>query len=279
MSPSPKGKAPALPGSKTGKGKSTIRGSAKEKHTRPPSVGSKSTFRRQPGGPGSKVSNIAKHYERISRDTERANRRYAVIRGRRARPVASARAKVEVLDSVKDAIRDESESSDSLSEADDEGDGNDEGRSPVEKVAPEFSSDSPDPVPDVGIQTTPPLDSFPISPEQTPTTAGLLGPLPQPPLIPISLPPSPFLSSAKMPKTPSLTPPDLDIGPNVPEPERLSILKALSVLWLQPPPQSRRRGHEFEGDDIMSDPEHIFRDSSMVVRTDEPTSIIALALK
>jgi 1-phosphatidylinositol-3-phosphate 5-kinase len=32
-------------------------------------------------------------------------------------------------------------------------------------------------------------------------------------------------------------------------------------------------------DDLIGDPEHIFRDSSMVVRTDEPTSIIALALK
>jgi 1-phosphatidylinositol-3-phosphate 5-kinase len=82
-----------------------------------------------------------------------------------------------------------------------------------------------------------------------------------------------------MTKSPLFMPSDLDIGSNVPEPERLSILKALSGFWLQPPPQSRRRGCELEGDDIMSDPEHIFRDSSMVVRTDEPTSIIALALK
>ncbi len=70
--------------------------------------------------PGSRVSSIARHFERISKDNDRANRRYAVIRGRRARPVASSLATVEVLDSVKDAIQDESESSDS-SEADDEG--------------------------------------------------------------------------------------------------------------------------------------------------------------
>ena len=36
---------------------------------------------------------------------------------------------------------------------------------------------------------------------------------------------------------------------------------------------------DFEADDFMADPEHIFRESSMVVRTDEPTSIIALTLK
>ena len=48
------------------------------------------------------------------------------------------------------------------------------------------------------------------------------------------------------------------------------ILKALSTLWPQQP-------HQF--DDPFGDPEHIFRDSDMVVRLDEPTSIIALALK
>ena len=61
----------------------------------------------------------------MNRDSERANRRFAVIRGKRARPVASARAKVAVLESIKDAIKDESESSDS-SEADDEGGGEDD---------------------------------------------------------------------------------------------------------------------------------------------------------
>jgi len=39
------------------------------------------------------------------------------------------------------------------------------------------------------------------------------------------------------------------------------------------------RRTDAEAEDPLNDPEHIFRDSSMVVRTDEPTSIIALALK
>ena len=80
---------------------------------------------RRPTFTGNKVSNIAKHFERINKDTDKANRRYAVIRGRKARPVTTARAKAEILDSIKDAIKDESESSDS-SEADDEGDDEDE---------------------------------------------------------------------------------------------------------------------------------------------------------
>ena len=58
----------------------------------------------------------------MSRENERVNRRYSVIRGRRARPVASARAKVEVFDNVRDAILDESESSEA-DDADDEEEG------------------------------------------------------------------------------------------------------------------------------------------------------------
>jgi 1-phosphatidylinositol-3-phosphate 5-kinase len=107
-----------------GRSRSYQKGSAKEKPSVPrsPVAGGKSTFRRQPP-PGSKVSHITKHFERISKDTERSTRRYAVIRGgRKPRPVASARAKVEILDSVRDAVKDEeSESASESSEADDEG--------------------------------------------------------------------------------------------------------------------------------------------------------------
>jgi len=94
----------------------------------------------------------------------------------------------------------------------------------------------------------------------------------QPPLLaleaelPTSMPHSPFLNHNA-----SLTPPTSDLDSGM---ERKSILKALSGFW----PQQRMRA-ELDGEDPMSDPEHIFRDSSMVVRTDEPTSIIALALK
>ena len=57
-----------------------------------------------------------------SRGYELATRRYAVIRGRRARPLASSKgASVEVFDSVKDALKDVSDDSgEPPSEADDE---------------------------------------------------------------------------------------------------------------------------------------------------------------
>jgi 1-phosphatidylinositol-3-phosphate 5-kinase len=243
----------------------------------PPNNSSRTSFRRVTG-PGNKVSSIAKHFERINRDNERANRRYAVIRGRRARPVASARARVEILDSIKDAINDESESSDS-SEADDEGDGNDEDRTSANKPVSEPSQEQTIPAPEIAVQIPPPpvdLPSAPTPPESASPPEEPPSTQPQPVQGLNSLPPSPFLTSTKVSETQAQASSELDVGPA--GAERISILKAISGLWVQQQPQSRHR-MDFDADDPMSDPEHIFRDSSMVVRTDEPTSIIALALK
>ncbi|KAJ7606790.1 hypothetical protein FB45DRAFT_949133 [Roridomyces roridus] len=238
----------------------------------PPSAGSKSTFRKPTTGQGSKVSNIAKHFERLGRDAERSKSRYAVIRGKRARPVASARAKVEVLDSVKDAIKDESDSSDSSSEADDEGDGNVEETKLNDAVQQSSPEAEPPTVPEVVVKDEVPAETPPPAVD-APSEGTTEEPPPrlQPPGQ-LSLPPSPFLSSFKE-NNALLTPPpnDLDLTNGT---ERHSILKALSGFWLQQPPSRS----PLEVDDPMNDPEHIFRDSSMIVRTDEPTSIIALAL-
>lgn len=254
----------SVAGSKSGKAKANNR-------TRPSSgAGSKSTFRRPTGGPGGKVTNIAKHFERISRDNERANRRYAVIRGKRPRPVASARATVEILDSIKDAIKDESESSDS-SEADDEGEGDDQGcHVPVAKCMPEAPLEI-QAIPEPAVENTAPLPHSP-PPEDVLPSQDIVDMPAQPPAVLIHSPPSSPSPTSKPSKHQSQPSSDLDVpgGPEFP-----SILKAISGLWLQ---QSRNRV-DFEADDPTSDPEHIFRDSSMVVRTDEPTSIIALALK
>lgn len=225
--------------------------------------------------PGNRVTSIARHFERISKDNDRANRRYAVIRGRRARPVASSLATVEVLDSVKDAIQDESESSDS-SEADDEGgDEEDTRKSPdKDKISPEATGTAPTE------RTDQPKDSVPAQPPEpnaSPSPGNSQGVSSESPLISrrstlTSGPSSPSLSSIVDPRVPIPSPLyDLDYG--APGHERHSFLKALSGFWPQNVP------HRDETDDPIRDPEHIFRDSSMVVRTDEPTSIIALALR
>lgn len=292
-SPTPHGRNSGLVnGGKSLRGKPSVRGSGRDKSSarQVSSSNNKQTFRRQAGGPGNKVGNIAKHFEKINKDTERANRRYAVIRGRRARPVASARAKVEVLDSVKDAIRDESESSDPSSEADDEGGDEDEGRKATDETTTEPSPEASGTLPAVTLETPEepsveatssaqdtkssqhsnanalqtrvvkkPPSFLSLSPSVEPIREAL-----------ISLPPSPFLST-NVPLTPPHS--DIDIHSGT---ERSSIMKAFSGFWAQ---QTQSRRIELDAEDPMSDPEHIFRDSSMVVRTDEPTSIIALALK
>ncbi|KAL0580699.1 Mitochondrial distribution and morphology protein 12 [Marasmius crinis-equi] len=229
---------------------------------------SRSTFRRPPSSAAGKVSNIAKHFERLGRDAERSKTRYNVIRGRRARPVASAKAKVEILDSVHDAIKDESESSDSSSEADDEG-GDDDRKAVPDSIkeadSPEQEAAGPSAAPEITVeaQPTPPETSqnaeAPTVPQE-PVDVPSLPPAPSP------LPASPFLGPSKAEQS------DAEIPTGT---ERHSILKALSGFWMQPQPNHR---NSLENDDLMMDPEHIFRDSSMVVRTDEPTSIIALAL-
>ena len=221
--------------------------------------------------PGNRVTSITRHFERISKDNDRANRRYAVIRGRRARPVASSLATVEVLDSVKDAIQDESESSDS-SEADDEGgDEEDTHKSPdKDKIPPEATSTI------LTQRTEEPKDSVPAQPPEpnaSPSPGNSQGVSSESPLISrrstlTSGPSSPSISYSIDPRVPIPSPLyDLDYG--APGHERHSLLRALSGFWPQNVP------HRDETDDS----EHIFRDSSMVVCTDEPTSIIALALR
>lgn len=239
---------------------------AKEK-----SAGKSNLYR--PSSSNTKVMAMAKSFERLSREAERTRGRYNILRGKRARPVTSVRATVEVLDSVKDALRDDPDSSDSSSEADDEGDGIEEDHPPEpplpstgalppvvpsEQAAEPGTSASSSAVP----ATAPPLSTFP----DTEVSHPVLTPATAPPQ-PISLPPSPPLPPTKSDVTTPVVP-GLDV-PSTTGPQ--SIFKALSEFW-QP-----RLATEL--DDSMSDPEHIFRDSSMIVRTDEPTSIVALALK
>ncbi|KAH9858260.1 hypothetical protein C2E23DRAFT_880897 [Lenzites betulinus] len=279
-SPPPGRPGPSAPNSRL-RNKPSLRLGPKDKMppSRPPSmINGKSTFRK-PLGPGSKVSNIAKHFERISKDNERANRRYAVIRGKRARPVASARAKVEVLDSIKDVIRDESDSSDS-EDADNEGGGDNDivqeeqslPKSPRKKtdILPNADATVEPDVAQEGQPTEQSVDAVPPTVEDAtqPTSAPQEIPVEDIPPSVISSPTlSPTAQNGAVPMTPPPT--DIDIG-------RPSILKALTGLWPQQSPSRNRM--DVDLDDPMADPEHIFRDSSMVVRTDEPTSIIALAL-
>ena len=273
-SPSPNGKLLLPPPGRGVRGRSSRALGRDVPQQRSTSSGtSKPTFRRPAQGAGTKVSNIARHFERISRESEKANRRYAVIRGRKVRPVASSSATVEVLASIKDAIKDDSDMSDSSSEADDEGGDEDEGRKSTDKTT-ESSPEQSTTLPVIAVQKEPGTPAEPAPAQEL----GIPAPTSTPPLSPPAperpFPPSPFLHTPPPEANPPPTPPTLSFEEL---PGRNSIFRqALSGLWL---PQVSSKRLEFDNEDPLNDPEHIFRDSSMIVRTDEPTSIIALALK
>lgn len=238
------------------------------------SASNKSGFRRPPTG-GVRVSTIAKHFERMNKDAERLRNRYNVIRGKRARPVTSARARVEILESVRDAIKDETDVSDVSSEADDEADGNEED---VRKPPREGdTAKEPQGVPvvsstDAAIAMVESSGNK-LPPVRNEGSSNELERRPPPP--PISLPPSPFLNASK-PKHDTLTPPAFELETIPIGPERGSLLKALSGFWSQ---QTLASKQPIDMDDpMLNDLEYIFNDPSMILRRDEPTSIIALAL-
>lgn len=91
--------------------------------------------------PGTRVSTIARHFDRLTREAERdRQKRINQARGCRARPVGITNAKIQVFNNVRDAFRDESDSA--SSEADDEDDDDaendvpgDSGREEEERLA------------------------------------------------------------------------------------------------------------------------------------------------
>ena len=83
---------------------------------------SKATTRRILGTPGTRVTSIARHFDRLQREAERERqKRVSNNRVKRARPVTVTKAKVQVFDNLRDAFKDEFDT-DSSSEADDEED-------------------------------------------------------------------------------------------------------------------------------------------------------------
>ncbi|EJD52194.1 hypothetical protein AURDEDRAFT_181710 [Auricularia subglabra TFB-10046 SS5] len=260
---------------------------------RTPSVAGRSTIRKPATTPGGKVSNLTRQFERMYKDSEKLNRRYTVLRGKKARPVATARAKVEVFDNIEDAIRDMSDSDDSSSEADDEDEGHVEGqadgarRSPAEPAAVADAVGTSiivnEPSPSAESTETPSPQVSPPEPTADADSRALTPSKKEPPQLSLQLPaypPSPLPPYFSDGRSTSPPPSDLDSAPGN---ERHSFMRALSGFWPQPligTPASGRRirldGGDFE--DQIIDPVHIFRGSDIVVRTDEPTSIIAFTL-
>jgi 1-phosphatidylinositol-3-phosphate 5-kinase len=111
---------------KVGKGKAPVRHAVKQDTlgdiSRPGTPGLRAPSRRGGGHGGNRVSTIARHFDRLSKEAERDHvRRMNQARGRRARPVGVTRAKIHVFSNARDAFRDD-ETDSASSEADDEED-------------------------------------------------------------------------------------------------------------------------------------------------------------
>lgn len=187
----------------------------------------KAPVRRKPA-PG-RVSSIARHFDRLSREAERdRQKRISLARGKRARPVGVTKAKVQVFNNVRDAYKDEFDTDSSEADNEEEdGEESDDSAKPKVSLSERLEIELPP------FDTSVPLTSIPA-------------PLP------------------------SATPPsesEMSSGP-----ERSSILKTLSGLW------AFRTGEFAPLDYPLSAAEHVFADSRIIIREDEPTSIIAFTL-
>jgi 1-phosphatidylinositol-3-phosphate 5-kinase len=270
---------------------------------------------RRVGGPGSRVTSIARHFDKISREAERdRQKRITQARGKRAGRVGVTKAKVQVFNNIRDAFKDVFDSDSSAADnEEDEGDasecysvdsaGNTKPRrkSPntqdatlpeEEESAPASAgpsepnsaitpTDSNTTTPDQ--LTAPEVPSVLLSDASTSTTDA-----PRKDRLQIEL--APFDTNAPLPPmTPQPQLPTEDEGAHKPlsqlsqmsesemssaggSGERSSILKTLTGLW------AFRAGDFTPLEYPLSAAEHIFVDSRVIVRENEPTSIIAFTL-
>ncbi|KAG8906077.1 1-phosphatidylinositol-3-phosphate 5-kinase [Tulasnella sp. 403] len=286
----------------------TIKAKGSSRHLREKTVGrtalqSRSTSRRSaPPTHSGKVSHIARHFENMSRDNEKANRRYAMMKGRRARPVASSKAQVEIFDNIMDAARDDSEEeSEASSEADDEDEDEDDGKAgPSSTQRPKVEEEQPQPQPQ--------LQPAPVEPEPL----IIPGPAPgsnepcvdltsptvvrrPPPEPPVQSPPNPNADAISeiSPSRPISPVPDAPLSGrggssyasghseseySVGGIDRPSVMNTIAgfpgLSWM------RETTRSFPHLKYPASPsEHLFDEGPITVREDEPTSIIAFTLQ
>lgn len=271
-------------------------------------------------GAGSRVTSIARHFDKISREAERdRQKRISIARGKRAGRVGVTKAKVQVFNNMRDAFKDEFDSDSSAADnEEDEGDASDgsvdsTGRArPRRKVSSPTKGASPLPQPIEGAgpsesthTETPPQASTPED-QVTAPTAGPSGVLSDSATdgggtgtstrnkdrLHIELAPfdtnAPLPPMTPQPQQPATTDTQDEGGPRkgfsqlsqMSESEmssgggetRSSILKTLTGLW------AFRAGDFTPLEYPLSAAEHIFADSRVIVRENEPTSIIAFTL-
>lgn len=230
----------------------------------------------------SRVSNLAKHFEQLSREFEKERikerrQRAATNRQSRAYPLASSKPIVEVYKNVHDAVEEKDHS--------DESSMLDEVRGDVVSPLPESSDTAATADTPTGFAHTNPADSGEGFHREDDTTIGSTAGETEPPDTRTTLSETEeehsdlersLLDDIKIPESPEelakMTPEDIDLK-ELPKNERTSLMKMLTTFWAE---------RSSSGWDPLDYPlnasDHIFADSNIVVREDEPSSLIAFAL-
>lgn len=228
----------------------------------------------------SRVSTLAKHFEQLSREFEkqRMRERQQAARGRRAYPLASSKPIVEVYKDEHEAVReressddgprsgtpertsldtssqDQSSFAETAGTTPTDGDNLDEGeRADVENTSPDDEKTQ-----GATVEGEQNIDDQTADASDTERTV----------LDDIEVPES-------VPGTTPLTPTDssLDISVELPKHEKTSIMKLLTSFWSE-----RSASGWVPLEYPFASYEHVWQDSDIIVREDEPSSIIALAL-
>jgi 1-phosphatidylinositol-3-phosphate 5-kinase len=227
-----------------------------------------------PGKKNSRVSNLAKHFEQLSREFEKERireRRLQAARSRQSRvyPLASSKPTVEVYKNVDDAVQEKDTSDESFmiyDQANGDAGDSDKTLSRMASSNPaEISGDSFHTEETLAENTETDADGHDTSRAQSDAEGDEDHSDVEQALQDISVPQSPE-------DLPKMSPEDLDLK-ELPKHERSSLMKMLTNFWAE-----RSSSGWTSLDYPLSSTDHVFADCDIIVREDEPSSIIAFAL-
>ncbi|KAF3004268.1 1-phosphatidylinositol-3-phosphate 5-kinase [Curvularia kusanoi] len=224
----------------------------------------------------SKVSKLAEHFEQLSREfqKERTRERFRARDRQRAYPLASSKPIVEVYKDVHEAVQENTASDDDAqnespprtsvdnSTLDDSviTETPDTTTAPESPVDERQSRDAVDSQP--GSQESPKADSHPVSDAENDMSDVDIAPEDVP--LPDSISSSQLLNMSDS---------QLEASLELPRHEKTTLLKMLTNFWSE-----RSASGWVPLDYPFAQIEHVWEDSDIIVREDEPSSIIALAL-
>ena len=226
----------------------------------------------------SKVSSLAKHFEQLSREFEKERlrerrRKAAKIRRSRAYPMAASKPIVEIYRNVHEAVEEREPSDEDLMSSDPSQAEHEGSSATAAHMAHNMESQTPGEgfhAEDTTAETTETEETHHLDSHRGSDTEGE-GPRAEDD--------HSLLEDIQVPGTAeehhALTPTEaqLDIKLDLPKHERSSLMKMLTNFWAE---RSASGWHALDYPLNASD--HIFADSDIIVREDEPSSLIAFAL-